>query len=77
MIECSCGGKVDFGLSDVYLISEDNHMRAGVEGLCLNCESNVFVKFIAQKVEIRNYDDDETKFYDIEMISGQIPKNYL
>lgn len=72
MIKCSCGGNVDFTLSDVYLFIENNYMKAGVDGLCLKCQSTVFVKFISEKVEITNYEQDNTKFYDIEQATGQI-----
>lgn len=74
MIKCSCDGKVDFSFADIHFINEDNHMRAGVEGLCEKCGATVYVKFRANKVEITNYEQDSTKFYDIEMISGQIAK---
>ena len=74
MIKCSCDGDVDYSFSDIHFIKEDNHMRAGVEGLCKKCGATVYVRFMANKVEITNYEGDSTKFYDIEMISGQIAK---
>jgi hypothetical protein len=75
MIKCTCDGKVDFSLSDIHLLDEDNHMRAGMEGLCLKCGASVYVKFLAINVEITNFEQDSKKFYDIERITGQIPKH--
>ena len=62
MIKCHCGGEVDFSFADILFTNQDKS-ECGIEGLCRNCYSTVFVKYKATNIEITNLEQDNTKFY--------------
>lgn len=61
-----CQKEVNFDLSEVHLIKED---EAGYEGLCEGCSAHVYLKFKLYKVEVTEFDDymdvKNTQVFDI------------
>ncbi len=50
-------GNIDFSLSEVHLIPDTDPQQAGIEGICKECQTNIYVRFEETQYEIMNMDD--------------------
>ncbi len=53
-----CGkGEYDYSMSDIHLIPNTQPQEAGIEGICSECSSHIYIKFRAYQEEITPLDD--------------------
>ena len=52
-----CKGEIDYSMSDVHLIPKTEPQEAGIEGLCLQCGTHVYIKFREFQYEVTQFDD--------------------
>jgi hypothetical protein len=50
-------GEIDYSLSDIYFIENTEPQEAGLEGICSECSTHIYVKF-------RHYESEITPFND-------------
>lgn len=50
-------GEIDYSMSEVHLIPKTEPQEAGIEGLCSECQTHVYVKFKEYETELTLFDD--------------------
>lgn len=50
-------GEIDYSLSEVHLIPETEPQEAGIEGLCDNCQTHIYLKFKHYESELTPFND--------------------